>query len=118
MSLPKEEVEKVMGSFRFFNTYSSGPKACNGSTLSDMFLEKLSALSLQHGFVIAVDEVLTRADNATKPAFEGRKSVYEAFKNSSHSNGVDMSEYKYMFCKALDTKLMVDEMIGYKRKRR
>eukprot|EP00957_Ditylum_brightwellii_P009312 704598-Ditylum_brightwellii.AAC.1 len=32
---------------------------CNGSTLSDRFLEKLASLSEQHGFVISVDEVLT-----------------------------------------------------------
>eukprot|EP00957_Ditylum_brightwellii_P020864 1573554-Ditylum_brightwellii.AAC.1 len=44
------------------------------------------------------------AENATAPAFDGKKSVHEAFKNSSHSNGIDVLEYKYMFCKALDTK--------------
>eukprot|EP00957_Ditylum_brightwellii_P014039 1058811-Ditylum_brightwellii.AAC.1 len=63
-----------MEPFKSVNTYSSGPKAvqwvlsnisnyntnkCNGATLSDMFLEKLAALSEQHGFVIVVDEVLT-----------------------------------------------------------
>eukprot|EP00957_Ditylum_brightwellii_P209142 15360529-Ditylum_brightwellii.AAC.1 len=30
--------------------------SCNGATLSDRLLEKLSSLSEQHGFVIAVDE--------------------------------------------------------------
>jgi hypothetical protein len=32
---------------------------CNGATLSDRFLDKLASLSEQHGFVVAVDEVLT-----------------------------------------------------------
>eukprot|EP00957_Ditylum_brightwellii_P088296 6726348-Ditylum_brightwellii.AAC.1 len=50
------------------------------------------------------------AENAISPAFDGKKSVYEAFKNSSHSNGIDVSEYKYMFCKALESKLMVETM--------
>eukprot|EP00957_Ditylum_brightwellii_P198376 15116960-Ditylum_brightwellii.AAC.1 len=57
------------------------------------------------------------ADNVTTSAFDGKKSVYEAFKNSSHSNGIDVLEYKYMFCKALEIKLMVEEMIVYNRKR-
>eukprot|EP00957_Ditylum_brightwellii_P138978 10592892-Ditylum_brightwellii.AAC.1 len=57
------------------------------------------------------------AENATTPALNGKKSVYDAFKNSSCSNGIGVSEYKYMFHKALDTKLMVEEMIGNKRKR-
>eukprot|EP00957_Ditylum_brightwellii_P190378 14492239-Ditylum_brightwellii.AAC.1 len=52
------------------------------------------------------------AENATKPAFDGKKSVYEVFKNSSHSNSVDVLEYKYMFCKALETKLLVEKMIA------
>eukprot|EP00957_Ditylum_brightwellii_P163341 12437389-Ditylum_brightwellii.AAC.1 len=56
-------------------------------------------------------------DNTTTPVFDGKKSVYDAFKSSSHSNGIDVSEYKYMFCKALESKLMVEEMIGYNRKR-
>eukprot|EP00957_Ditylum_brightwellii_P191238 14561510-Ditylum_brightwellii.AAC.1 len=46
------------------------------------------------------------AENATTPALDGKRSVYEAFKKSSHSNCIDVSEYKYMFCKALDKKLM------------
>ena len=57
------------------------------------------------------------AENATTPALDGKKSVYDAFKNSRHSNGIDVSEYKYMFHKALDTKLMVEVIIGNKRKR-
>eukprot|EP00957_Ditylum_brightwellii_P212097 15366961-Ditylum_brightwellii.AAC.1 len=57
------------------------------------------------------------ADNATTTAFDGKTSVYKVFKNSSHSNGIDVSEYKYMFCNALYTKLMVEEIIGNKRKR-
>jgi adenosylmethionine-8-amino-7-oxononanoate aminotransferase len=32
---------------------------CNGATLSDRSLEKLVSLSEKHGFVVAVDEVLT-----------------------------------------------------------
>eukprot|EP00957_Ditylum_brightwellii_P202261 15329346-Ditylum_brightwellii.AAC.1 len=32
---------------------------CNGALLSDRFLDKLASLSEQHGFVVAVDEVLT-----------------------------------------------------------
>eukprot|EP00957_Ditylum_brightwellii_P172125 13104103-Ditylum_brightwellii.AAC.1 len=48
------------------------------------------------------------AENATSPALDGKKSKYEAFKNSSHHNCIDVSEYKYMFCKALETKLMVE----------
>eukprot|EP00957_Ditylum_brightwellii_P179537 13677309-Ditylum_brightwellii.AAC.1 len=63
-----------MGSFKFVNTCSLGSKAvqwvlsnigelninkCNGAMLSDRFLEKLTALSEQHGFVIAMDMVLT-----------------------------------------------------------
>eukprot|EP00957_Ditylum_brightwellii_P146461 11151067-Ditylum_brightwellii.AAC.1 len=58
------------------------------------------------------------AENATTPAFDGKTSVYDVFKNSRHSNGIDVSEYKHLFCKALDTKLMVEEIIGNKRKRR
>eukprot|EP00957_Ditylum_brightwellii_P158317 12051051-Ditylum_brightwellii.AAC.2 len=57
-------------------------------------------------------------ENATTAAFDGKTSVYEAFKNSSHSNGIDVSEYRYMFRKALDTTLMVEEIICNKRKRR
>eukprot|EP00957_Ditylum_brightwellii_P192464 14653251-Ditylum_brightwellii.AAC.1 len=57
------------------------------------------------------------AENATTPALDGKKSVYDAFKNSSHSNGIDVSEYKYIFHKELDTKLMIEEMIDNKRKR-
>eukprot|EP00957_Ditylum_brightwellii_P045087 3419455-Ditylum_brightwellii.AAC.1 len=57
------------------------------------------------------------AENATAPALSGKKSVYVTFKNSRHSNDIDESEYKYMFHKALDTKLVVEEMIGNKRKR-
>eukprot|EP00957_Ditylum_brightwellii_P030474 2307581-Ditylum_brightwellii.AAC.1 len=63
----------------------------------------------------ALHEFMT--ENATSPAFDGKKSVYEAFKNSNHSNGINVSEYKYNFCKALESKIMVDEMIGYSRKR-
>eukprot|EP00957_Ditylum_brightwellii_P040308 3050330-Ditylum_brightwellii.AAC.1 len=58
------------------------------------------------------------AENTATPVFDGKKSVYEAFKNSSHSNCIVVLEYKYMSCKALETKLMVEEMIGYDRKRR
>eukprot|EP00957_Ditylum_brightwellii_P013446 1015008-Ditylum_brightwellii.AAC.1 len=58
------------------------------------------------------------AENATTPAFDGRISVYDASKKPSHSNGIDISEYKYMFRKTLDTKLMVYDIIGNKRKRR
>ena len=65
-------------------------------------------------YVRAVCEFM--AENATTPALDGKKSVYDAFKNSNHSNGINVSEYKYMFCKALDTKLMVEEMISNKRK--
>eukprot|EP00957_Ditylum_brightwellii_P183163 13951283-Ditylum_brightwellii.AAC.1 len=57
------------------------------------------------------------AENAITPAVDGKKSVYDAFRNSRHSNGIDVSEYKSMFCKALNTKLMVEEMISNKRKR-
>eukprot|EP00957_Ditylum_brightwellii_P120919 9222328-Ditylum_brightwellii.AAC.1 len=56
-------------------------------------------------------------ENTTTPPLDGKKSVYDAFKNSGHSNGIDVSEYKYMFHKALDTKLMLEEIIGCKRKR-
>eukprot|EP00957_Ditylum_brightwellii_P210905 15365539-Ditylum_brightwellii.AAC.2 len=58
------------------------------------------------------------AENAMTPTFDGKKSVYGAFKNSRHNNGIDVSEYKYMFYKALELKLTVEEMSGYKRKRR
>eukprot|EP00957_Ditylum_brightwellii_P204496 15339541-Ditylum_brightwellii.AAC.1 len=47
-------------------------------------------------------------ENATKLALDGKKSVYDAFNNSRHSNGIDVSEYKCMFHKALDTNLMVE----------
>eukprot|EP00957_Ditylum_brightwellii_P097286 7409508-Ditylum_brightwellii.AAC.1 len=57
------------------------------------------------------------AENATTPALDGEKSVYDVFKNSRHSNGIAVSEYKYMFYKALDTKLMVEKIICNKRKR-
>eukprot|EP00957_Ditylum_brightwellii_P171263 13037205-Ditylum_brightwellii.AAC.1 len=57
------------------------------------------------------------AENATTPALDEKTSVYDAFKKSRHSNGIDVSEYKYMFYKALETKLMLEEMIGNKRKR-
>ena len=40
--------------------------------------------------VCAVCEFM--AKNATTPALDGKKSVYDAFKNSSHSNGIDVSE--------------------------
>eukprot|EP00957_Ditylum_brightwellii_P015293 1152154-Ditylum_brightwellii.AAC.1 len=55
-------------------------------------------------------------DAATSPAFDVKKSIYDAFKNSSHSNGIDSSEYKYMLCKVLKTKLMIEKMIGSNRK--
>eukprot|EP00957_Ditylum_brightwellii_P180879 13780213-Ditylum_brightwellii.AAC.1 len=57
------------------------------------------------------------AENVTATAFDRKKSVYGAFKNFSNSDSIDVSEYKYMFCKALDTKLMVEEIISNKRKR-
>eukprot|EP00957_Ditylum_brightwellii_P094737 7214640-Ditylum_brightwellii.AAC.1 len=57
------------------------------------------------------------AVNATISAFDGKKSVYDVFKNSRHSNNIDVSEHKYMLHKALDTTLMVEERIGNKRKR-
>eukprot|EP00957_Ditylum_brightwellii_P146257 11136253-Ditylum_brightwellii.AAC.1 len=57
------------------------------------------------------------AENATTLALDGKKSVYDAFKNSSYSNGIDVSEYKSMFCKALDTKLMVEVITDNKSKR-
>eukprot|EP00957_Ditylum_brightwellii_P145565 11083460-Ditylum_brightwellii.AAC.1 len=57
------------------------------------------------------------AENTTTPALDGKKSAYEAFKNSSHSNDIDVSEYKYMFHKALDKKRTAEEIIGNKRKR-
>eukprot|EP00957_Ditylum_brightwellii_P205345 15343473-Ditylum_brightwellii.AAC.1 len=57
------------------------------------------------------------AENATTPELDGKKSVYDAFKNSNHSNGIGVLEYKYMFHKALDTKLMIEKMIGNKKKR-
>eukprot|EP00957_Ditylum_brightwellii_P000226 17734-Ditylum_brightwellii.AAC.1 len=47
-------------------------------------------------------------ENATTPALDGKTSIYDAFKNSSHNNGIDVLEYKNMFCKAFDTKLMVE----------
>eukprot|EP00957_Ditylum_brightwellii_P061966 4702388-Ditylum_brightwellii.AAC.1 len=56
------------------------------------------------------------AENATTTTLDGKKKVYDVFKNSSHSNVIDVSEYKYMFHKALDTNIMVEEMIGDKRK--
>eukprot|EP00957_Ditylum_brightwellii_P126742 9660365-Ditylum_brightwellii.AAC.1 len=40
------------------------------------------------------------SDTATSLKFEG-ENVYDAFKKSTHSNGIDMTEYKYMFDKAL-----------------
>eukprot|EP00957_Ditylum_brightwellii_P193569 14740327-Ditylum_brightwellii.AAC.1 len=48
------------------------------------------------------------SENATTSALDEKKSVYDAFKNSKHSNGIDVSEYKYILYKALDTKLMVE----------
>eukprot|EP00957_Ditylum_brightwellii_P054776 4151065-Ditylum_brightwellii.AAC.1 len=65
--------------------------------------------------VCAVCEVMV--EYATTPALDGKKSVYNVFKNSSHSNGIDVLEYKHMLCKELDTKLMLEEIIGIKRKR-
>eukprot|EP00957_Ditylum_brightwellii_P093976 7155507-Ditylum_brightwellii.AAC.1 len=56
------------------------------------------------------------ADTAISPAFDGKKSVHDAFKNFSHSNCIDVSEYKYALCNALKTRLMVEEMIGSYRK--
>eukprot|EP00957_Ditylum_brightwellii_P176450 13437018-Ditylum_brightwellii.AAC.1 len=58
------------------------------------------------------------SDTAKSPAFDGKKSVYDAFKNSSHSNGIDVAEYKYMFHKIWEsTKHMVEELSGSYRKR-
>eukprot|EP00957_Ditylum_brightwellii_P072795 5532479-Ditylum_brightwellii.AAC.1 len=56
-------------------------------------------------------------DTATSPAFNGKKSVYDVFKNFSYSNRIDAAEYKYMFGKALESQLMVKEVIGSDRKR-
>jgi hypothetical protein len=67
-------------------------------------------------YVHAVCEFMV--ENATTPALGGKKSVNDAFKNSRHSNGIDVSKYKYMFHKELDTKLMVEVIIGNKRKKR
>eukprot|EP00957_Ditylum_brightwellii_P070643 5367741-Ditylum_brightwellii.AAC.1 len=55
-------------------------------------------------------------ENVTTPALDWKKSVYDAFKNSSYSIAIDVSEYEYMVHKALNTKLMVEEIIGNKRK--
>eukprot|EP00957_Ditylum_brightwellii_P034617 2624935-Ditylum_brightwellii.AAC.1 len=57
------------------------------------------------------------ADTVTSPAFNGEKSVYDVFKNSSYSNGINATVYKYMFGKALKSQLMVKEMIGSGRKK-
>eukprot|EP00957_Ditylum_brightwellii_P115180 8784192-Ditylum_brightwellii.AAC.1 len=57
------------------------------------------------------------AENVTIPALDGKESEYDVFKNSKDSNGIDVSEYKYMFHKALDTSLMVDIIIGNKREK-
>ena len=51
-------------------------------------------------FVCAVCEFM--AENATTPTLDVKTSVYDAFKNSRHSNGIDVSEYKHMLHKALD----------------
>eukprot|EP00957_Ditylum_brightwellii_P160498 12218177-Ditylum_brightwellii.AAC.1 len=56
------------------------------------------------------------ADIAASPAFNGKKNVDDMFKNSSHSNGIYMAEYKYRFGKALGSQLMVMKMIGSGRK--
>eukprot|EP00957_Ditylum_brightwellii_P093005 7081172-Ditylum_brightwellii.AAC.1 len=45
------------------------------------------------------------------------KSAYDAFKKSTHRNGIGMTEYKYLFGKNLETQLMVMKMIGSARKR-
>eukprot|EP00957_Ditylum_brightwellii_P157924 12021063-Ditylum_brightwellii.AAC.1 len=55
-------------------------------------------------------------DTATSPAFDKKKSVYDAFKKSTHSDGIDMAECKYMFGKALEIQLMAMKMIGSGRK--
>eukprot|EP00957_Ditylum_brightwellii_P056963 4317633-Ditylum_brightwellii.AAC.1 len=57
------------------------------------------------------------ADTTTSPAFDSKKNVYDAFKKSTHSNGTDMVESKYMFGKALESQLIVMKMIGSGRKR-
>eukprot|EP00957_Ditylum_brightwellii_P208473 15357632-Ditylum_brightwellii.AAC.2 len=57
------------------------------------------------------------ADTATSLVFDGKKSVYDAFKKSTYSNGIGIAEYKYMFGKALESQLMVMKMIGSSRKR-
>eukprot|EP00957_Ditylum_brightwellii_P087859 6690848-Ditylum_brightwellii.AAC.1 len=57
------------------------------------------------------------ADTTTSPGIDGRKCVYDAFKKSTHSNGINMVEYKYMFGKVLEPQLMIMKMIGSDRKR-
>eukprot|EP00957_Ditylum_brightwellii_P070490 5355731-Ditylum_brightwellii.AAC.1 len=46
------------------------------------------------------------SSTATSPAFEEEIGVYDAFKESTHSNDIDMTEYKYMLGKALESQLM------------
>eukprot|EP00957_Ditylum_brightwellii_P067041 5089093-Ditylum_brightwellii.AAC.1 len=66
-------------------------------------------------YVHAVCEFI--GDTTTPPAIGGKKSVYDAFKNFSHCNGIGVAEYRYVFCKALELKLIVEEMSGSCRKR-
>eukprot|EP00957_Ditylum_brightwellii_P191649 14591096-Ditylum_brightwellii.AAC.1 len=46
------------------------------------------------------------ADTATQPAFDGETSMHDAFKKFTHSNGIDMAEYKYIFGKVWESQLM------------
>eukprot|EP00957_Ditylum_brightwellii_P003902 297135-Ditylum_brightwellii.AAC.1 len=55
-------------------------------------------------------------NTATSPTFNGKTSMYDAFKNSSHNSSNNSLEYKYTFCKAFETSIMVEEMIGFNRK--
>ena len=56
------------------------------------------------------------ADNAMASAFDGKKSVYKAFKKFDHGVRIQIDGIKYLFSKALESKQMIENMLGEKRK--
>eukprot|EP00957_Ditylum_brightwellii_P140598 10711085-Ditylum_brightwellii.AAC.1 len=55
------------------------------------------------------------AGYATTEAFD-ENIVYDAFKKSSHGVGFEVDDIKHLFKKALESKLMIEEVLGEKRK--
>eukprot|EP00957_Ditylum_brightwellii_P067885 5153804-Ditylum_brightwellii.AAC.1 len=52
------------------------------------------------------------ADNTTTSAFDGKNSMYKAFKKSNHGAGIQADGIKHMSSKELESNLMIENIKG------